>query len=203
MAQDPEQLFALDADASADRLYTPAADLPEGEQRIALKEIHLNRCPSLVPLEFVRDADCERLGIDMQSSLANAELIRRASDLPETLRQVFARPSRFPPGDVDASLYDGFIADADRRHCDRVRATPPERLGHEHFAFADPRLGELLFRYRARNWPDTLNADERTRWDDYRRQRLQTDIGWSAYTFETHAAEIAQDRKRTRLNSSH
>src|SRR3546814_8062173 len=86
----------------SDRLYTPAADLPEGEQRIALKEIHLNRCPSLVPLEFVRDADCERLGIDMQSSLANAELIRRASDLPETLRQVFARPSRFPPGDVDA-----------------------------------------------------------------------------------------------------
>src|SRR3546814_10499556 len=40
LAQDPEQLLALDADAIADRLYTPAADLPEGEQRIALKEIH-------------------------------------------------------------------------------------------------------------------------------------------------------------------
>ncbi|PIQ38278.1 MAG: exodeoxyribonuclease I [Lysobacterales bacterium CG17_big_fil_post_rev_8_21_14_2_50_64_11] len=195
LAQDPGQLLALDADDIADRLYTPAADLPDGEQRIALKEIHLNRCPSLVPLEFVRDADCARLGIDMQSSLANAELIRRASGLPETLRRVFARSSGFAPGDVDASLYDGFIADADRRHCERVRATPPERLGHEHFAFADPRLGELLFRYRARNWPDTLDADERARWDDYRRQRLQTDIGWSEYTFASHAAEIAQLRQ--------
>ncbi len=32
----------------ADRLYTPAADLPEGEQRIPLKEVHLNRAPALV-----------------------------------------------------------------------------------------------------------------------------------------------------------
>ena len=77
-----------------------------------------------------------------------------------------------------------------------MRATPPDRLGHEHFAFADPRLAELLFRYRARNWPDTLDADEHARWNDYRRQRLQTDIGWSEYTFETHAAEIALLRKQ-------
>lgn len=196
LAQDPAPMLSLSADEIGDRLYTPSADLPEGEQRIALKEIHLNRCPSLVPLEYLRDGDFARLGIDIQDSLANAELIRRASALPETLRHVFTSQAPFPPGDVDASLYDGFIADADRRHCDRVRATPPERLGHEQFAFADPRLTELLFRYRARNWPDSLDADERTRWDDYRRQRLQTDIGWSEYTFASHAAEIAQLREQ-------
>jgi exodeoxyribonuclease-1 len=39
-------------------------------------------------------------------------------------------------------------------------------------AFEDPRLDELLFRYRARNFPDTLDADERGRWQQYRHERL-------------------------------
>src|SRR5688572_14366568 len=36
--QDPEAWLHLDAEGIADRLYTPAADLPEGEQRVPLKE---------------------------------------------------------------------------------------------------------------------------------------------------------------------
>ena len=43
--QDPDALLRLSPEDIADRLYTPAADLPEGESRVALKEIHLNRCP--------------------------------------------------------------------------------------------------------------------------------------------------------------
>jgi len=38
--------------------------------------------------------------------------------------------------------------------------------------FRDKRLPELLFRYRARNWPDSLSSSERGRWDEFRRQRL-------------------------------
>jgi len=53
------------------------------------------------------------------------------------------------------------------------------------------RLPELLFRYRARNWPQTLDADERARWDAYRRQRLCEDRGGSELTFDGHRAELA------------
>jgi len=45
--------------------------------------------------------------------------------------------------------------------------------------FDDPRLAELLFRYRARNFPDTLNDEDRARWQDFCRQRL-TDPRWGA-----------------------
>jgi exodeoxyribonuclease-1 len=35
--------------------------------------------------------------------------------------------------------------------------------------FHDARLDEMAFRYRARNHPEYLSAEERKRWDTYRR----------------------------------
>jgi exodeoxyribonuclease-1 len=92
---------------------------------------------------------------------------------------------------VDAGLYDGFIADADRRKFVQVRGTPPHLLGTSEFGFHDPRLPELLFRYRARNWPHSLSFAERERWNDYRRRRLGADSGLSELTFDQARDEIA------------
>jgi exodeoxyribonuclease-1 len=39
--------------------------------------------------------------------------------------------------------------------------------------FQDRRLAELYFRYRARNWPETLTAPERARWEAHCRARLE------------------------------
>ena len=109
---------------------------------------------------------------------------------------MYAAEAERGPADVDAALYDGFIGDGDKARMARVRATPPAQLGSVDFGFQDPRLGELLFRYRARNWPDTLQPAERGRWDDYRRQRLHADQGLSECTFEVYFAEIARLRDK-------
>jgi exodeoxyribonuclease-1 len=76
-------------------------------------------------------------------------------------------------------LYEGFIGDRDRRLCEQVRALEPAQLSHGHWMFDDPRLPELLFRYRARNFPDTLNSEERQRWHGFCQQRL-SDPRWGA-----------------------
>ena len=68
---------------------------------------------------------------------------------------------------------------------------PPHQLGARDFGFADPRLPELLFRYRARNWPDSLSAAERERWDGYRRRRLLDDAGLGEASHPQFLAEIA------------
>ena len=103
---------------------------------------------------------------------------------------VYAAEREYERPDVDAALYDGFIDDADRRLFPQVRSTPPEALGLANFPFRDPRLPELLFRYRARNWPATLTHEERVRWDAYRRQRLHTESGMSESTLPAFFAEI-------------
>jgi exodeoxyribonuclease-1 len=189
---EPDALLALDAGDIADRLYVRAADLPEGEARIPLKEVHLNRCPALVRWGHLRDADFARLAIDPAIAEARAARLRAAGpEVAEKVRQVFAAAREHEPGDVDAGLYDGFIADGDRRRFAEVRATPPQALGTRAFGFQDPRLPELLFRYRARNWPETLTAEEHARWNDYRRRRLLNDSGLSELTLAQFRIEIS------------
>jgi exodeoxyribonuclease-1 len=189
--EDPAALLALSPDDIADRRYTPAADLPEGEQRIPLKEVHTNKCPILLPLSHLREADFARLGIDRDACLARAEQLRTAPGLAEKVRRVFAAERAREPADADAALYDGFPSDADKRLFPRVRSAALADLADLGPRFDDPRFSELLFRYRARNWPDSLDAADQTRWDDYRRRRLGSDCGLSEYDFTSYYAEIA------------
>ena len=187
---DPQPLIDFSVQDIADRLYTPAADLPEGEARIALKEVHSNRCPVLVPLAFLRDADFQRLGIDRDMALARAERLREHTKLPEKVRQVFALEKHRDPADADAALYDGFASDTDKRSFAVVRSAAPEELASLESRFTDPRYRELLFRYRARNWPELLDVDESKRWNDYRRMRLHSDDRLSEHSFSAYFAEI-------------
>ncbi len=192
---DPQPLLELDADDIADRLYTPRADLPEGVQRIPLKQIHLNRGPMLVELAVLRPPDFQRLQIDPELARRRAAILRAAPGLAEKLRRVHAR-APIAGGDVDAAIYEGFVADADKRLFAAVRASSPAALPAFATRLRDPRLPEMLFRHQARNWPESLDAGQRQRWDDYRRRRLVDDCGLSEYTFASHAAESATLRQR-------
>lgn len=195
LAQDPRALLTLAPDEIADRLYTPTADLPPGEERVALKEVHLNRCPSLIAWNHLRPADFERLKIDPALAERRAAQLREAGPaLVEKVRRVYASDRAREPSDVDASLYDAFIGDGDKRLFRNVRTTAPQDLGTAAFEFRDPRLPELLFRYRARNWPQTLSVAERERWDQYRRHRLCDESGLSEYSFGRFHAELQQAR---------
>jgi exodeoxyribonuclease-1 len=57
-----------------------------------------------------------------------------------------------------------------------LRALAPEELAERaadnRIGFDDERLGELLFRYRARNFPNTLTAEEAACWEAHRAARL-------------------------------
>ena len=192
---EPDGLLELDADAIAERLYIRQADLPEGVSRVPLKEVHTNKCPSLVAWDHLREADFVRLGIDPGAVQRRAARIRAvAPAIAEKVRRVFARERPTDSVDVDAALYDGFIGDADKRLFAQVRGTPPHLLVKAQYAFRDARLPELLFRYRARNWQDSLLPNEHERWNAYRRQRLDVDSGLSEYTFAQFRDEIAQLR---------
>ena len=188
---DPEALLALDAEDIADRLYTPSADLPEGEVRIPLKEVHLNRCPALIAWSHLREDDFRRLEIDPATVELRAAKLREAGPaLAEKVRRVYAVERARTKADVDAGLYDGFVGDGDKRRFTDVRSTPPEALGAREFGFSDPRLPDLLFRYRARNWPRTLTHEEQQRWDDYRRQRLLVESGLSELSLDCFRTEL-------------
>jgi exodeoxyribonuclease-1 len=181
-------------DEIADRLFTPRADLPEDVERIPLKAVSVNRSPALAPLSVLAGVDTARIGLDRERCLMHLRQLESAAGLAEKLRSVFAIPRDDAVVDVELSLYRGFPSDADREVFRDVRATPPVKLG-ETFAFRDSRYNELLFRYRARNWPDSLSAVERERWDGFRRRRLHEHSELSPSTLDEYFAEIAQLRQ--------
>jgi exodeoxyribonuclease-1 len=187
---DPQPLIDFDADDIADRLYTPSADLPEGETRIALKEVHLNRCPALIELRHLTAQDIDRLQLDIERCNLHADLLRGAAGLAEKVRQVYSRPFNRDASDADQALYDGFPEAADKAQCVQARRADGDALARNRIVFRDPRYNELMFRYRARNWPESLTADEQERWNGYRQQRLNAESELSEYSFDSYLAEI-------------
>jgi exodeoxyribonuclease-1 len=140
-------------------------------------------------------SDTSRISLDVEKNLRHLEQLRAAGGLAEKVRRVFARESKPEPAlDVEVALYDCFMSDDDRLLLRSVRETPPEQLGTRPFAFKDTRCAELLFRYRARNWPETLTADESARWQDMRRRRLETATPATPRTLDEYFAEIAEAR---------
>ena len=195
LASDPQPLFDLDADAIAERLFVATEALPEGVERIPLKEVQLNRSPMLVQWEHLRDPDFQRLGIDAQQAISHVDRLRKAGPaLAEKVRQVYARAREFPPNDADGALYDRFIPDSDKRMFPLLRSTPPHRLREEDFPFRDPRLRELLFRFRARNWPQSLAFAEQDRWSELRRARME-EPGLGEMTLQAYRDELATLRQ--------
>ena len=69
-----------------------------------------------------------------------------------------------------------------------------EQLGQRVFPFRDARYLELLFRYRARNWPQSLEAGEQVRWDAFRRTRLTKHTSLTALTLDDYFARLAELR---------
>lgn len=173
LSVDPTPLIELSAEDVAGRLFTASAELPEGVERIPLKEIHLNRSPMVATAKLLEGGAAERLQIDMDRCRRHWRQLREAKGLAEKLSALYSQRQFEPKDDPDVMLYDGFFSDDDRKMIDAVRRCGPEELSAKHFAFNDARLPELLWRYRARNYPASLNEEDRQRWLRFCRQRLR------------------------------
>jgi exodeoxyribonuclease I len=172
LAHDPSELPLLDVATLRLRLFTKSADLPEGVLRLPLKSVHLNKSPMVVrKLQTLTPEMAARWGIDIDTALRHAEKAAALPDMSAIWPAVFQRPKEAAP-DVDEDLYGGFIGNADRRRLNQLRALSPAELAHSRSGFDDERLEELLFRYRARNFAETLNPEEAQRWEAHRAARL-------------------------------
>jgi exodeoxyribonuclease-1 len=168
LSQDPSELPLLDVATLRQRLFSKTADLPEGVQRLPIKSVHLNKSPMVVrKLATLTPEMAAKWGVDLDAALRNAEKAAGLPDMSAIWPEVFQRPREGTP-DVDEDLYGGFIDNTDRRRLNQLRALSPAELAHSRTGFDDDRLEELLFRYRARNFPETLSPEDAERWESHR-----------------------------------
>jgi exodeoxyribonuclease-1 len=203
LSADPKPLLDLDAEEIRLRLFTRASELPEGVARIPMKTVHLNRCPILVPKATLRPADAERLAIDLSVCQTHLALLKQAQELPDKLAAVFTKPTgATEPDDPELMIYSGgFFNNADKQKMARLRDMGPAQLALIQPSFDDPRLPDMLFRYRARNWPESLNKEELARWEHFRRGRLIENGGKGGMVLREYEKRLAQLETQAGLES--
>jgi len=201
LRHDPEPLLSLDVEEIQKRLFTRSADLPEGVERIPLKTIHLNKCPVVVPLSTLTPEAAECWDINPGKAEINAKKLRGTHSLAQKLQQIYSG-QEFPPiADPDQNLYGGgFFSDRDRSLMDNIHDMSTTDLAKTRMQFEDPRLPEMLFRYRARNWPQTLSQTERNRWDKYRHDRVTNPDADCGITLVEYRKQLAQMVVRSDMN---
>ena len=211
LSVDPEPMLSLSAEEIRLRIFTATADLPEGAARIPLKTVHINKCPVLAPVSVIRPKDAERLQIDLALCYANIDKIKAAPGLADKLGTVFGDQDYAKQAsacgehsrtDPDLAIYSGgFFSENDKKQMIKIRAMPSEQLAKSAFKFTDSRLSEMLFRYRARNYPQTLNAEERLRWKSFCVDRLTGRQAGAGVLLDDYFSRLEELRSAKNVNS--
>lgn len=172
------------------RLYTKKAELEAvGLSAVPLKLVHINKCPILAPAKTLLPENAQRLGIDRQACLDNLKQIKAHKSLiRDKVTAIFSDERTFAPADnVETTLYDGFFETADKNNMAILRTLKPEELAHHGLKFSDARIEKLLFHYRARHYPHTLERAEQIRWQKYCHQQIDKQAEQFAQSLEQQA----------------
>ena len=199
LSVDPQALIELSVEEIQQRIFTASADLPEGVERIPLKTIHINRCPVIAPLSVLDENDRQRLSVDYNVCQKHFDQLLAVEAIDAKVQAVFSEGfDRRKVTDADLRLYDGFFSDRDRRFIRRVSRTDKDNIALLQPDYDDERITDLLFRYRARNYSDTLTDKELAFWQQHCRSRLEGQAGFlSIQQFNERVAmlrgELAED----------
>ncbi|TQV72131.1 exodeoxyribonuclease I [Aliikangiella marina] len=178
-------------------IFTRQDELPEGESRLPIKEIHYNKCPAVAPLGVLNSEAQTRLGINLKQCQTTASQLKSSiAEIRGKLLTVYQQKSFEPITNPDHALYSGgFFKPADKQKMDQIRRSSWEELANTQFQFIDERLAEMLFRYRARNAPETLSSAEKNRWQVFRHENFFDEKAGSALLYKDFLATLEQLQK--------
>jgi len=187
----PEALLKMTVEQIKHLTFTRSDELSEGEQRLPLKTIHLNKCPVVVPLKTLTQENINRLQIDLPLCAKNLEQLKTDQTLSQRIQEAFKPSYSEPSSDPDQNLYSGgFFSPADKERMEQIRNSSETSLAELEFRFDDERLDEMLFRYRCRNYPDTLLMTEIERWNQYRIRRITDPQGDASIKLDEYRQEL-------------
>ncbi|MCJ8312874.1 MAG: exodeoxyribonuclease I [Saccharospirillaceae bacterium] len=166
LSKDCSELASASSEELKKRLFQRSSELEEGQERIGLKGLHINKCPIVAPVSVLTVDNAERLGIDLSSLKQQLEKLNTIK-FRQKLLAIYDQKPDFAVLEAQQALYDGFISYADRAKLNQCLLFDSSSLANPMFEFDDERLSELLFLYRAKHYPDSLNIKEVKKWREY------------------------------------
>ncbi len=198
LGADPQSFLALNSDTLRERLFTPQNKLPEGCKRLPIKTIHINKCPIVVPVSTLTPEAADKWQLDLPLAQKHLGLLLAHQPFSQNLRNIYVDREFSAIEDPDFMLYSGgFFSNDDKSRMEIIHETTPDKLAEIDLPFQDKRLTDMLFRYRARNYPDSLTSEERKYWDKFRHSRLTMSsegVGLTVNECFTRISDCRQER---------
>ena len=151
----------------------------EGDLRLPVKQLQFNKCPAVAPMNVLDMASKNRLKIDTEIVNNNLQKLAKIEDFGDRIQEAVRINEKQRQQSivsdiniVDNQLYDGFFNDYDKEKMRLVRESKQDQLADLSLDFADSRLGNLLLLYKARQFPSSLNIDEQSEWQTYKKQKI-------------------------------
>jgi exodeoxyribonuclease-1 len=167
--------------------------LEENEQRLPIKLLHINKCPVIAPAKTLSAENALRLGVDRQLCLQNLQKIKANLHCLDKLQEVYAQKKQPNSVDPEHALYSGgFFSSSDKELMNQVVMSSAQDLTELSLPFEDDRLNALLFRYRARNVPQSLSASEIERWQRYRHFKFFDDTSPASIKLPAFLVQLEQ-----------
>ncbi len=190
---DPSSFLNATPKALASTLFADrAVRQQEDFMPLPVKELVYNRCPAVAPLGVLDAASQERLELPLETVEHNLKLLQKNPSFAEAVRTAFEMREPYEPSsDVEGQLYDGFMPDNDKVKTAAVRTADNQKLADFHPNFTDDRLTELLLRYKARWFNQSLAEYERKTWEKYRATKLAQNLPTYLETLSKMAAVMA------------
>lgn len=174
----PNDYTSLDIDELARRLNANYEERHQnGFAPIPIKELSYNRCPAVASIGALDPDSQQRLGLDVETIQKHRDQLVSSRDLVDKLVAIWQDRPDFPTNqDVESRLYDSFTPDTDKPKINAIRNATANDLADFNPNFVDERLSELLFRYKARQFPSSLSADERLQWEQFKADKFQREL---------------------------
>lgn len=148
----------------------------ENDNSLPIHKIQINKCPIVLPANFLDKNIAQRLGLDGNLCRENVKFIKEKGPLTfaKKLESTFNLKEFDSFTDPDMMLYSGFFSKNDEIEIQNIRSkTIPELAEYSNLPpNADSRLPDLLFRYIGRNDPEVFSDEQRSRWNNFCINRL-------------------------------
>ncbi|MCW5197455.1 exodeoxyribonuclease I [Buchnera aphidicola] len=134
---------------------------------LGMKFIYLNKCPILIPIDFLSNSDIIRLKINIEQQKKNIIFLKKFMNTNRILNisKVYFKKTKYKH--IDLKLYEKFFSYLDQKNINILRSLINQNKFHNTIEIKDNRFSELIFFFKARNFPHILNLKEKILWLKY------------------------------------
>lgn len=145
---------------------------------LPVKKLAYNKCPAVAEIIALETNDgWNKISINKTDIQKNIKKLIDRPDFSENIRTIYEKLDDYKPStDADSRLYESFLPDKDKIRIEAVQNATETELADMHPEFIDDRLPELLLRYKARSFPNSLSEEECLIWEKFRADKIKAQI---------------------------